>query len=519
MSIPLTALQVQQQPGPLEQYGKVMQLRNLGQQQQLGQQELIGEQQKNQLQAMQLQDETKLRQLSPQFVQKDDKGTITGYDNKGFFQAAAGAGISQQRLQQIQMGQLQMTEQYAKADEATRNNEIAKNKASYEALEGIRNITDPNQRQQAYQTAIPNLQKMGVDTSKFPAQVPNNDQLQSIEAGIGMHAQILSDAKTAAETNQANQKAHLDEMEANQKGSPLTAMETNPSEMAGDKLPSAMAYLKTKISDPNADPTEKARATRLLSTATVAQQTQLAMDKSKKETDQAIQDGDPNAAGKLLHDGIVAPSQIASARKPEFAQKAFSAAASYGDGWNAEKAEADFKVAGSPANVAFFGSAKSLTDKGGTLDQLKDAGKDIPQGQLPIFNSVADALKMSTGSGPIAKYAAIALGVADDYSKVMGGGNGSDTSRTQALQLISANKSPDQRNQSLDGIRGAVGSQTKSRIGNNAVLKQMYGADESNQGQPSGMTRIKASDGSLHDIPTANLDGARKIDPKLTVVQ
>lgn len=38
-------------------------------------------------------------------------------------------------------------------------------------------------------------------------------------------------------------------------------------------------------------------------------------------------------------------------------------------------------------------------------------------------------------------------------------------------------------------------------------------------GAASGFTRIKASDGSLHDVPTANLAAARKIDPKLQVVQ
>jgi hypothetical protein len=32
-------------------------------------------------------------------------------------------------------------------------------------------------------------------------------------------------------------------------------------------------------------------------------------------------------------------------------------------------------------------------------------------------------------------------------------------------------------------------------------------------------TRIKASDGSLHDVPTGSLDGARKIDPRLQVIQ
>src|SRR5579864_8960106 len=102
-------------------------------------------------------------------------------------------------------------------------------------------------------------------------------------------------------------------------------------------------------------------------------------------------------------------------------------------------ADADYKVASSPANIAFFGSAKSLTDPGGTLDQLANASRNIPQSQIPAFNTIADWEKAETGSGPIAKYASLALGVADDYSKVMGGGQGSDASRAQALKLIQAN--------------------------------------------------------------------------------
>jgi len=164
-------------------------------------------------------------------------------------------------------------------------------------------------------------------------------------------------------------------------------------------------------------------------------------------------------------------------------------------------ADADYKVASSPANVAFFGSAKSLTDKGGTLDQLADAAKDIPSDKIPVFNSVSDALRMSTGSGPIAKYAAIALGVADDYSKIMGGGQGSDTSRTQALQLLSAKQSPQQRTASIEGIRGSVSSQTNSRIGTNSVLQKMYGgqASKPNSSPPAGATHIvPGPDGRNH---------------------
>jgi hypothetical protein len=214
----------------------------------------------------------------------------------------------------------------------------------------------------------------------------------------------------------------------------------------------------------------------LLGQANTAKKVELSIDYAKKQAAQTIQDGDPAAAAKLLVDGTVAPSQLISSRKPEFAQKAFSAAAQMQPGWDARKAEADYKVASSPAQVTFFGSAKSLTDPGGTLDQLAAAAKDIPANQIPIFNTVADAIKASTGSGPIARYASIALGVSDDYAKVMGGGQGSDTGRTQAMQLIAGKQSPEQRAGSIQGIRGAVTSQTNSRIGNNPVLQKMYGS-------------------------------------------
>jgi hypothetical protein len=94
-----------------------------------------------------------------------------------------------------------------------------------------------------------------------------------------------------------------------------------------------------------------------------------------KAAEQAIADGDPRAAAQLLVSGTVAPSQLISSRKPAFAQQAFTLATQMQPGWNAAKADADFKVASGPGNVAFFGSAKSLTDPGGTIDQLKTPPK------------------------------------------------------------------------------------------------------------------------------------------------
>ena len=195
---------------------------------------------------------------------------------------------------------------------------------------------------------------------------------------------------------------------------------------------------------------------------------------------QSIQDGDPQAAGQLLVNGEVAPSQLVSSRKPEFAQKAFQAAHDISGGkWNAMQADAQFKVANSPAQLAFFGSAKSLTDPGGTLDQLAAVGKDLPGGKFPALNSVADWEKAATGSGPIAKYAATALGIADDYAKVVGGGVGTDTARQAALNLVPKNASPEARAAAIEGIRGTIHSQMNSRIGKNPVLQRMYGEGDS----------------------------------------
>ena len=195
---------------------------------------------------------------------------------------------------------------------------------------------------------------------------------------------------------------------------------------------------------------------------------------------QALSQGDPKAAAQLLVNGDATLSELKSrGATPDFIANTLAAAHQMSNGqYNAQAADANYSVAKSPANTAFFGSSKSLTDKGGTLDQLAEAGSKIPGNQIPAFNSIADWEKAATGSGALAHYASTALGVADDYAKVMGGGQGSDTSRLQALNLIKSSASPEARAGALQGIRNAVQSQTNSRIGNNPVMKRMYGESQ-----------------------------------------
>jgi hypothetical protein len=212
---------------------------------------------------------------------------------------------------------------------------------------------------------------------------------------------------------------------------------------------------------------------------------------AKLKAAQAIQDGDPAAAGHLLVSGIVASSQIISARKPEFATKAFQAAAAEakatGTTWNSQKAEADYNVAKSPAMATFFGSANSLLDKGGTLDQLLAQHAKLGHGKdsIPVFNKLEDYANYASGKPALAGFIQTALGASDDYAKVMGGGQGSDSARLELMKSFTHAHNNGQMQAAVDAAKAAVGSQTSARVGRNPVLKQMYGQDGGSASAPA----------------------------------
>lgn len=473
---------------PMEQYGKMLQLKMLsGQaalqpiQQQAAQQDLQAKTLENQQREIALKTQqaqntywsnpSQFQTTAPQGGDQLSK-TLGVADDDPILTMVRGqmkAGVPGNAAIADAKATLQFRQEYTKATQEQQKVLDDAHKNIQQLLAPVLNETDPMKKAALLEQVRPGLASAA---SFDPTLKPIIPQLTT--QNVDAFGNRLGAEQGALDLRTKAADLWKKELENAQTADPLLKMQSNPTEaFSGDKLPASIAYLTTKAKDP--DPKVATLATQLLGVANTSKKVELAIDYSKKQAAQTIADGDPAAAAKLLVDGTVAPSQIISARKPEFAQKAFSAAQQLNPQWNAQKAEGDFKVASSPAQVAFFGSAKSMIDKGGTLDQLAAAAKDIPDGQIPIFNSVADAIKASTGSGPIAKYASIALGVADDYSKVMGGGQGSDTSRTQALQLISAKQSPEQRAASIEGIRGAVSSQTNSRIGSNSVLQKMYG--------------------------------------------
>jgi hypothetical protein len=224
-NIPLPALAVnpQQQQDPMASIKNVLALRNLQTQQQTQQlqQQAVG--QENQQRALDLQDQQNMRKLAPQFVQKDANGQPTGYDADGYYNALMGAGVSPPKIIQMRNQQAEMTKNLAAASAAQLDLNDKKNNEAYQIAEGVRSIAnqpnvDPAKIATAYQQAIPQLQRLGMDVSKFPPQFQTRgaliDGLDQFEVGLGVHKQVLEDARTQAQTQEATGKGAQAQAEA-----------------------------------------------------------------------------------------------------------------------------------------------------------------------------------------------------------------------------------------------------------------------------------------------------------------
>jgi hypothetical protein len=173
-------------------------------------------------------------------------------------------------------------------------------------------------------------------------------------------------------------------------------------------------------------------------------------------------------------------------------------------------------IAKSPQTAAFFGSARSLLSKGGTLDQLEQWGNKIPDNSLPVLNKLEDWEKLAAGEGPLAGYASLVLGLADDYGKVMGGGSASDSARDAALHLFAAAQTKQQRIAAIEGTAGAVGSQYDSRIGENRFLAREYGGFARTSHAPASenanVTKAQGATKTATPTPTHTADVQRPKD-------
>jgi len=138
-------------------------------------------------------------------LKKDDSGKIIGFDNEGYQRDALAAGVP---LPVITSQQQAITEAASKAAGLTKD-QLANHETEldqhFQSIEGLRKIPAGPQREQAYHQIVNKAGMAGDDISEYPTQIGDDNNVDQIEAHLGMTKQALNQAKEISEINKNNQ--------------------------------------------------------------------------------------------------------------------------------------------------------------------------------------------------------------------------------------------------------------------------------------------------------------------------
>lgn len=166
-SIPLPALGIQQQPGPIDQYAKAVQLKSLLGGQQIQQQEI----QKNQMEIQKAQqdqaDQQKLRQIY--MKNNGDIGKT--------IEDAGKSGVTPATVEKLRQAHIQQMNQYLTMTKDQLANGQAIAKAVGDSASAVLNAPDA-MKDQVYQQEAARLLQMGVPKDQVPPQRPPDDVLK-----------------------------------------------------------------------------------------------------------------------------------------------------------------------------------------------------------------------------------------------------------------------------------------------------------------------------------------------------
>jgi hypothetical protein len=95
-------------------------------------------------------------------------------------------------------------------------------------------------------------------------------------------------------------------------------------------------------------------------------------------------------------------------------------------------------------------------------------------------------VKHETGSPAQAAFKQTLIGVADDYGKVLGGGQATDAALNRLIDSFTAAQNDSQRAASIQAARDALQSQVRARVGNNRYIAQRLDFD---YGQAGGAAK------------------------------
>jgi hypothetical protein len=252
-------------------------------------------------------------------------------------------------------------------------------------------------------------------------------------------------------------------------------------------------------------------------------QTAEAWAKAKK----AVDDGkstqaDQAVIAESIRKGRMDPSQLSKRSKDYNAVLAEADRQDMeetGQHFNIAQASTDYKYANTARTKDTLNMIDGMTESGGAIDIAKKAASKLPQMNSKTANKVFNIAKTEFGDNALTDFHTAMLGLADEYSKVMGGGVSSDTGRQQALDIVNAAYSKGQMSGAIQIMQSDIAARKRAIIGKNRYLLQEY-VDSTGQapaqnpqtGQPQGSIQVTDPQGGVHTFADqASADKFKKL--------
>lgn len=491
-TIPLPALDVKPpapQPGPLEQYGQLMAIRNAQQEQQLREQQMQtgaiqqqGAQQENQMRALQLQDQQNLRSAAKDI----DWSQSDAFDK--FLTGAQKSGVSPQTLSQLSMQRQQYLKSVADTDVATNTANLANNNTLLGHIETLEGVTEPTKRAAASQTIGQQILSEGstknpqiLQTAQAMANgqlVPTDDQLDAFKAGLLDHKTVLSNALNASEVGKNKAQQAESEARTNQIQQEM-ALGTGP--MADSRYRNILMNQKLGRPVSAEDLAFKAAYEKQKTLVPVA-------NFNLQNGGVGGTNSQPSVIAKGLADGSVKWNDIVTARTPLKIKEGLLAEVK---AINPNFNSGDFTVEQKQREAFTSGSySQQLTAINTAREHMKtftSAADALDNGNVQALNNLGNTLGLQFGSDKATNFNIVKQAFSSEVGKAFAGASVAEGDRQELANQINAANSPAQ-------LRGAAEMADKLLAGKQTALKQTY-----DQGQGAKPNFGESQGGSTTD--------------------
>lgn len=188
-----------------------------------------------------------------------------------------------------------------------------------------------------------------------------------------------------------------------------------------------------------------------------------------------------------LVEGTLAPSELSKrATKGSDSYNAIIKAADdysmakYLKPFDFQKADTDYKYSAQKGTKDTLNLIQSLTGGGGennsgTLAQLERQGQLLGNTTFPNYNTLKQWTETHLGQPGVPAFQATLFGVADEMSKILGGGTATVEGFRQAQSILDQCFSGQQMGAAIKAVRGNMANRASGMIGDNLYLTKQYG--------------------------------------------